>query len=420
MTQRERVHVALLGGLVGRRSGAGRSPAPRGPPAGPPSSSRSWPCASGHRLVRDQVVDALWPHLDPDAGAANLRKAAHHARQALGREDAVRLSGGLVALFPCVRGRHRRRGVRASRRGGDPRRATAAAVRRRRPYPGELLPDWLYEEWTQARRDRLRALHVELLRLGGRWERLARGRAGRRGGPPRAHARRAGPRRPARRDPLVRPAAHDSGARARPAAVAAEPRAVRGVRRRPRPGRDRRSSAGRPSSPAVAAALRAAERGELGALVVRGPAGIGKTTLCRRGRGGGAANAGGWWSRWPPRPRGTPTRRSWRPSSSCCSRDRSLLDAAPRRGALRRSPSSRRWPRRRPPHDGGLTRHMVIGAVHRLIDGVPGRRRRAAGRRRRAPGRRRDGGAWGQLARAGGAPVPRRRSPSAPRPPRRR
>ncbi len=56
--------------------------------------------ADGHRLTRDQVVEALWPHLDVEAGAANLRKAAHHARQALGSPEAVVLRGGQVALFP--------------------------------------------------------------------------------------------------------------------------------------------------------------------------------------------------------------------------------------------------------------------------------------------------------------------------------
>ena len=35
--------------------------------------------ADGHRLLKDQVIDALWPHLGPEAGGANLRKAAHHA-----------------------------------------------------------------------------------------------------------------------------------------------------------------------------------------------------------------------------------------------------------------------------------------------------------------------------------------------------
>jgi DNA-binding SARP family transcriptional activator len=53
-------------------------------------------------LQREQVIEALWAHLELEAGAANLRKAAHHARQALNREDAVVLSGGRVALFPSA------------------------------------------------------------------------------------------------------------------------------------------------------------------------------------------------------------------------------------------------------------------------------------------------------------------------------
>src|SRR5687767_11430267 len=56
--------------------------------------------ADGHHLTRDQVVEGLWPHLTARAGAANLRKAAYHARQALASSDAVVLRGGQVALFP--------------------------------------------------------------------------------------------------------------------------------------------------------------------------------------------------------------------------------------------------------------------------------------------------------------------------------
>jgi two-component SAPR family response regulator len=111
-----------------------------------------------HRLVRDRVVDALWPHLDPDAGAANLRKAAHQARQALGRDDAVRLSGGTVALFPSCE-------VVTDVESFEDRAATAIRSRDRTAcdavnYPGDLLPDWLDEEWTRARRDRVLALQV--------------------------------------------------------------------------------------------------------------------------------------------------------------------------------------------------------------------------------------------------------------------
>lgn len=43
--------------------------------------------ADGCWLPRDRVIERLWPHLDARAGAANLRKAAHHAaaRWAIGR-----------------------------------------------------------------------------------------------------------------------------------------------------------------------------------------------------------------------------------------------------------------------------------------------------------------------------------------------
>jgi DNA-binding SARP family transcriptional activator len=56
--------------------------------------------ADGRALARDQVIEQLWPHLGAGAGAANLRKAAHHARRALGDPGAVVLRGGRVALFP--------------------------------------------------------------------------------------------------------------------------------------------------------------------------------------------------------------------------------------------------------------------------------------------------------------------------------
>jgi DNA-binding SARP family transcriptional activator len=40
--------------------------------------------APGHRMHREQLMDALWPSLGLEAGGANLRKAVHFARRALG------------------------------------------------------------------------------------------------------------------------------------------------------------------------------------------------------------------------------------------------------------------------------------------------------------------------------------------------
>ncbi|SHN61034.1 transcriptional activator domain-containing protein [Geodermatophilus obscurus] len=48
----------------------------------------------------------------------------------------------------------------------------AACAEAASAYGGELLPQARYEEWTQARRDQLRFRYGELLRLSGQWERL--------------------------------------------------------------------------------------------------------------------------------------------------------------------------------------------------------------------------------------------------------
>ena len=125
---------------------------------------------------------------DRAAGAANLRKAAHFARQALGSEHAVRLSGGRVALFPGrvvetdVATFERR--ARAALRSGDRAAAEALAAE----YPADLLPDLPVRGVDPGAAGAAARLHVALLRLGGQWERLVIGRTRGRAGPPRAHA----------------------------------------------------------------------------------------------------------------------------------------------------------------------------------------------------------------------------------------
>src|SRR5947207_843577 len=39
--------------------------------------------APDHRLHRGQIIDVLWPELDPEAGTNNLHKVLHIARRAL-------------------------------------------------------------------------------------------------------------------------------------------------------------------------------------------------------------------------------------------------------------------------------------------------------------------------------------------------
>lgn len=129
--------------------------------------------ADGHRMSREQVIDMLWPDLDAGAGGANLRKAAHHARQALRSVDSVTLQGGNVRLFAgreiAVDAQRFERHAQAAIASGDPPRCAKAAEL----YGGELLPGSRYEPWTEAARTRLHDRYLKLLHASRQWDRLA-------------------------------------------------------------------------------------------------------------------------------------------------------------------------------------------------------------------------------------------------------
>ena len=125
-------------------------------------------------LANEEVVEALWPHLDPEAGAANLRKAAFHARQFIGHADALVLRRGRVILMPdrdvdCDALRFEAAADMALRSGEAQACKFASEL-----YGGELLPAARYETWTEAPRQRLRAKYLQLLRQAGELERLVR------------------------------------------------------------------------------------------------------------------------------------------------------------------------------------------------------------------------------------------------------
>lgn len=120
----------------------------------------------GRQLHREQVVDQLWPLLAPDAGVANLHKAAHLARRATGDADAVVLSGGMVRLWP----RRADLEIDALAFADQARRALArhdpvAGRVALAHYGGGLLTEDPYEEWTQPHRQRLRSLYERLVQL---------------------------------------------------------------------------------------------------------------------------------------------------------------------------------------------------------------------------------------------------------------
>ncbi|MDO8904031.1 AAA family ATPase [Hydrogenophaga sp.] len=126
-----------------------------------------------HRATRDQVIDALWPQLEPDAGAANLRKALHHARQALRRHDSIEQQAGELVLWPqgtlAVDANEFEQRAHSALRHRDP----AACADAAGAYAGTVLPGAQFEAWTEPARERLRARYLELLRASAQWAALA-------------------------------------------------------------------------------------------------------------------------------------------------------------------------------------------------------------------------------------------------------
>ena len=320
--------------------------------------------ADRHGLAREQVTEALWPHLDPDAGAANLRKAAHHARQALGRPDAVVLRAGRVTLFPACQVKtdvecfERTAGLALRSKDG------AACAGAASGYTGDLLPESLYEEWTQARRAHLRSLQAKLLWLSGQWDRLvALEQSHEAAYQELMRAELAACRRHAAirwygrlRTTLQR----ELGLPPSPESRALYDKCAAGL------SQATTVFAGRQAELAQAmVTLRSTEQGDIGALVVRGPPGIGKSALCRqvaalaRHRSWLVVTVAATMASSPYAPLVSGI-------EQLLSRDRALLDALPDRArsvlaelTLLASPAR--------PHDGRLTRHSVIGAVRRLI-----------------------------------------------------
>ena len=125
-----------------------------------------------HRLHREQVMEILWPDLDVDAAAANLRKAVHYARRAMGSEAAIHHDGNLLALWPDatldVDLDRWFREADAALSSGDREACRAAAAL----YGGDVLPGDRYETWVEGPRFRARTRYIALLKGAAEWERV--------------------------------------------------------------------------------------------------------------------------------------------------------------------------------------------------------------------------------------------------------
>lgn len=124
--------------------------------------------APGQRSRREQVLDRLWPDMEPVAAARNLHQTLYVARRTLARAGAG--SDGLLA----IRGevvvlddtgpvdvdvlQFERSALAALADGAEASLRDAAAL-----YSGDLLPELPDADWLTARRDELREIHREVL-----------------------------------------------------------------------------------------------------------------------------------------------------------------------------------------------------------------------------------------------------------------
>jgi DNA-binding SARP family transcriptional activator len=129
--------------------------------------------APGHRLHREKMMDLLWPDESPDRSAPRLHKAAHFARRAAGRDDAIVLRDDIVWLFPgahiTVDAVRFEQLARKAISENDPCGAREALDW----YGGELLPADPYEDWAADRRESLHLRQLDVLRVIGEWRELS-------------------------------------------------------------------------------------------------------------------------------------------------------------------------------------------------------------------------------------------------------
>ena len=143
------------------------APELRGPQGTRRSAATEFP-GENHRLHREQVMDLLWPDLEPATAANNLRVALFAARRTLSAAapsavDYLQRRGDWLVLCPdaplWVDVDAFRAAAAEARRLGHPAAYRAATDL----YAGELLPDDRYEDWAAGPREELRALFHDLL-----------------------------------------------------------------------------------------------------------------------------------------------------------------------------------------------------------------------------------------------------------------
>ena len=162
------LRLELLGGFRVERAGVGR------PVAGwqrrtAKTLTKLLSTHPRHCLHREQVLEILWPDAEIDSALNSFGKALHAARRALEPELLPRESSTYLQLTDSMLALDTRRVwidadhfeslAESALRHWDVAGYECALA----AYGGELLPEDRYEDWCAERRDRLAALHIQLL-----------------------------------------------------------------------------------------------------------------------------------------------------------------------------------------------------------------------------------------------------------------
>jgi DNA-binding SARP family transcriptional activator len=127
-------------------------------PPGKPTQLVKLLAVAGGRMPAEQMIEELWPEVDPQSGRKRLRNVLnrlHTVAPDLARREGDVLVLGEAEVDAQIFERQARQVL--------DRQETAAYRLTLARYRGELLPDDRYEPWASAPRERLERLLVNLL-----------------------------------------------------------------------------------------------------------------------------------------------------------------------------------------------------------------------------------------------------------------
>ncbi len=119
--------------------------------------------------TRDQVLDALWPELEPDVAVNSLNQTVYFLRRVIEPEFSEELSPGYIHHDSDVlwlddelvnsRSRRSREAIRAAEHDPSPENVDALS----RAYTGRFALDFMYEDWSGPYRDSMHAAYLQII-----------------------------------------------------------------------------------------------------------------------------------------------------------------------------------------------------------------------------------------------------------------